>query len=110
MPALQIKDCPTEVYERLRKCAREENRSISQQALTAIEDFLDLREELKMLGDVRVRMLKPSWVREKEEPDYLTRRREVFARIDKLKPIPIAETLPNSVELLAEAREEADRW
>lgn len=110
MPALQIKDCPAEVYERLRTCAREENRSISQQALTAIEDFLDLREGLKAPADMRVRMLKPSWVREKKEPDYLARRREVFARIDKLKPIPVTEATPNSVELLAEVREEADRW
>ena len=39
MPALQVKDCPTEVYEELRRCASRENRSISQQALTILEDY-----------------------------------------------------------------------
>ena len=45
MPALQVKDCPSDVYERLRACAAEENRSISQQALTIIENYLRMREE-----------------------------------------------------------------
>ena len=44
MPALQVKDCPTEVYEELRRCASRENRSISQQALTILEDYLGFRD------------------------------------------------------------------
>ena len=47
MPALQVKDCPHDVYEKLRECAAEENRSISQQALTILEDYLAMREALK---------------------------------------------------------------
>ena len=109
MPALQIKDCPAGVYERLRACAHEENRSISQQALTAIEDFLDLREGLKTPTEIRIRTLVPSSVRQVDEADCLARRRETLARIKKLKPIPITEAMPSTVELLAEIRSEADR-
>ena len=44
MPALQVKDCPASVYEQLRACADEENRSIAQQTLTIIQDFPAARE------------------------------------------------------------------
>ena len=47
MPALQVKDCPADVYEKLRKCAEEENRSISQQTLTIIEYLKQCREVLE---------------------------------------------------------------
>ena len=40
MPALQIKDCPSDVYESLKDCARRQNRSIAQRALTMLEDYL----------------------------------------------------------------------
>ena len=78
MSALQILDCPTEVYERLRACAREENRSISQQALTAIEDFLNLRDGLKTSTELRTRAFAPSSVRKVDDTDYLARRLKVL--------------------------------
>lgn len=40
MPALQIKDCPSDVYESLKDCVRRQNRSIAQQALTILKDYL----------------------------------------------------------------------
>lgn len=43
MPALQIKDCPQDVYDRLKQCAAEEDRSMTQQALHIIRKFLDMR-------------------------------------------------------------------
>ena len=43
MPALQIKDCPQDVYDRLKICAMEEDRSMSQQALHILRTFLRMR-------------------------------------------------------------------
>ena len=106
MPALQIKDCPTEVYERLRTCAHEENRSISQQALTAIEDFLDMRDGLKAPSEARMRTFGPSSLRQVDDTDYLTRRLDVFARINKLRPIPVTEDAPTAADVLSQIREE----
>jgi hypothetical protein len=109
MPPLQVKDCPTDVYERLRACAREENRSIAQQTLTIIEDYLDMRDGLKTIEETRSRRLKPSSVRVVDDTDYLTRRLETLARIDELRPIPITEATPSSVEILAQIRREEAR-
>lgn len=102
MPALQIKDCPTNVYERLRECAARENRSISQQTLTIIEEFLDMRP-LPLYGTPpeNDRTGRPP------KPDYLARRKEVFERIDELPPLPVTDRLPRSDVLLREIREEA---
>ena len=111
MPPLQIKDCPADVYERLRACAKEENRSIAQQTLTIIEDFLDMRDGLKRPDESRsLHTLRPSYVREVDTTDYLSRRLETFARIDKLPPIPVTEDTPSTVEILAQIREEEDIW
>jgi hypothetical protein len=44
MPALQVKDCPSSVYDRLRLCADLEDRSISQQTLHILKQYLDIYE------------------------------------------------------------------
>ena len=109
MPALQIKDCPVVVYERLRTCAREENRSISQQALTAIEDFLDLRDGLRTAADLHMRSFGPSSVRQLDETDYLARRLKALDRINELPSIPVTAKTPSTAEILAGIRAEEAR-
>ncbi len=44
MPALQVRDCPQDTYEALKRRAERENRSMSQQALTLIQGGLAHRE------------------------------------------------------------------
>lgn len=44
MPALQVRDCPQDTYEALKRRAARENRSMSQQALTLIQEGLAYRE------------------------------------------------------------------
>lgn len=93
MPALQVKDCPTFVYEKLRECAFRENRSISQQALTIIESYLGLREESSTTT-----VFNPS--------SALTKRERTCERIGALKPIPISPTSPDSAIILEEVRKD----
>lgn len=103
MPALQVKDCPTDVYESLRRCAERENRSISQQALTIIEDYLGFREPVQ---DARCGSVAK---RDNEKVDYIAKRKRIFKELEKLPPIPVSELAPSSDVLLAEIREEEAR-
>lgn len=112
MPALQIKDCPEDVYERLRACAKAENRSIAQQALTIVEQYLDARDR----GFVAFETARPaaekrrlSYVEVDDGVDYVAKRKAVFDRISKLPPIPITETAPRADIILAQIREEEAR-
>ncbi|MBS5738663.1 MAG: hypothetical protein KHW40_03180 [Eggerthella sp.] len=103
MPALQVKDCPTEVYEELRRCASRENRSISQQALTILEDYLGFRDFAP--HDRSVSASK----RAAENNSYREKRKRIFERIDKLPAIPVSELAPSSADILAEIREKEAR-
>lgn len=103
MPALQVKDCPTEVYEELRRCAARENRSISQQALTILEDYLGFRDFAP-----RDRSASSS-KRESGDISYLEKRKRIFERMEERRRIPVSEEAPSSADLLAEIREEEAR-
>ena len=115
MPALQVKDCPADVYEKLRKCAEEENRSISQQTLTIIEDFLAMRERQRAVAEavgeeppIRAR-LRPVYGPEANDGiDYAARHREIFERIAALPPLP-SEGLPSAAEMIRQIRDEEAR-
>lgn len=103
MPALQIKDCPTEVYEELRRCASRENRSISQQALTILEVTWGSEISLRTIDQcLHQRGLLEIIAIEKS-------RKRIFERIDKLPAIPVSELAPSSADILAEIREKEAR-
>lgn len=44
MPALQVRDFPDALYDQLKASAKEDHRSISQQTVAAVEQFLALRQ------------------------------------------------------------------
>ncbi|MDO4532522.1 MAG: hypothetical protein Q4C36_02245 [Coriobacteriia bacterium] len=118
MPALQVKDCPIEVYERLRECAAQENRSISQQTVTILEEYLALRPASKnsvsteastqfISGHLREY---PHYSEDlHDETDYLGQFRKVMEEISELPPIPISERCPRADVILAQIREEEAR-
>lgn len=103
MPALQVKDCPTEVYEELRRCAARENRSISQQALTILEDYLGFRDFVQR--DRSVSAAKKN----SENSNYREKRKRIFERMERRRRIPVSDEAPSSADLLAEIREEEAR-
>lgn len=43
MPTLQVRDLPEELYIRLKRLAREENRSIAQQTIVLLKEGLGVR-------------------------------------------------------------------
>lgn len=109
MPALQVKDCPTDVYERLRACASQENRSIAQQALTIIEKYLEARGETPVKGASDGNPARPSYAVPIEEADYLAKRKRAFERIGMLAPLPVGPSSPAAADVLAQIREEEAR-
>ena len=52
MPSLQIKDCPQEVYDDLKLCALQEDRSMAQQALHIIREYLRAYGEPQVPSEV----------------------------------------------------------
>lgn len=114
MPALQVKDCPAVVYDKLRECASRENRSISQQALTIIEEYLGMRHSstasLDPNSDAQGLIQASSTLPESTPCGYFAnKRKRVFDRIASLPPLPISKKAPNSADILHEAREENER-
>ena len=118
MPALQIKDCPADVYEQLRACAAEQNRSISQQTLTIIQEYLARYNSGEMAaaafergasgGQGRMVNVRPLYV-ERKDGGYLERFEKKLERLNKLPPIPISDRSPRADVLLAQIRAEEAR-
>ena len=109
MTALQVKDCPEEVYERLKQCAARENRSISQQTITILEEYLGMRPQTKH-SESRLKMVSEDRPSQYGKPiDYIEKRRRIFEKLDKLKPIPITKDCPRADEILRQIREEEAR-
>lgn len=109
MPALQVKDCPASVYEQLRACADEENRSIAQQTLTIIQDFLAARERDAGRSEARRRTSRPAYSAETDTVDFIAKRKRAFERIGELPPIPVSATAPAAADVLAHIRQEEAR-
>lgn len=120
MPPLQVKDCPTEVYESLRACAARQNRSIAQQTLTIIEEYLGIRPSSK--AGLSAEAVATSRAPEKDNRpqllysnedrdgiDYAAKHRKVFEELEKLPPIPISDRAPRADIILAQIREEEAR-
>lgn len=109
MPPLQVKDCPEDVYERLRACAKEENRSISQQTLTILQEFLDARDAGLFGSRWRYVHYTPSYSYSDDGVDYTEHHRRVWEEIKKHPSVPISDTRPRADILLAQIREEEMR-
>jgi hypothetical protein len=110
MPALQVKDCPDKTYELLRECSARENRSISQQTLTIIEQYLGLRAP-ETAPRSEIAHLAPAAAGKKTEIaelSFLARRRRTLERINKLPSFDLPEGFDGTADLIAAAREE--RW
>ena len=82
MATLYVENVPEELYEALRKRAREEQRSMAAEVIRMLEANLPTEKELE-------------------------RRREAFRRIDNLKftKSENAELLPSSLEMIREDRD-----
>jgi hypothetical protein len=101
MPALQVRDFPEELYERLKEKARLEHRSIAQQTIVAVQEHLDRPASSPDTKSY------PLFFRDSEEEKQarIKRRQEAFARLDALPKITFPEGYPTSEEIVREMRD-----
>ena len=100
MPALQVRDFPEELYEKLRQDAQREHRSISQQAIVAVSEYLTWQEESRSPASALFRD-----VDDAERSKRLDRRRKVFEQIDALPIIELAKDFPSPEQMIRELRD-----
>jgi hypothetical protein len=111
MPALQVRDFPPDLYEELRKRAKQEHRSLSQQTVVAIREHISrplpqrqTPESEPPSGDTPVYQQR----RDKQQDEIsarIERRKQIFADISaRPKPV-IPEGFPTIEEIVREMRD-----
>lgn len=113
MPALQVKDFPDDLYEELRECAAQECRSVSQQTIYGLREFLRMH---KAYQSVKNALWAAPYVTDllegEEEQERLERarkRHELLERIRERGPANIPADFPSAAEIIREMREERTR-
>lgn len=104
MPALQVRDLPQDLYDKLKYRAEKEHRSLAQQTIVAIEEHLGGEGLPSKTTTSHLRVINS----EAERKARIEKRRQVFERIDKLPHFEQPEDFPSIVELIHEGREEED--
>lgn len=108
MPALQVRDLPQDIYDRLCESARREHRSIAQQTTAILERHFKLLD-----GGAAEPARTPHPRGDAFEPpeviaERIDRKKRIFARLDELGPIVVPDGFPSVVELIQEGRDERD--
>ena len=114
MPALQVKDFPSDLYDDLRACAMVQDRNISQQTVHVLREYL---RAYKQGGGSVTWVVRPvveqpeahlrAKSRAEETPEERTeRRKRVFERIHAMPKIEIPDDFPEPAELIRQMREE----
>ena len=112
MPALQVRDFPLDVYERLKEQAKRDRRSVSQEVIHFVEtclDDLERTDTFRMHGRT-YHETQAAWLRHLEEdPEEIAKRaekrRRLFEHIRARGPIDGID----GATLIREGRAERDR-
>lgn len=103
MPALQVRDFPEDLYEKLKEVAAREHRSVAQQTIVAVEAMV-LGECAHAKGEPR-RSLYLDFDTEAKRAARIKKRQELFESAKAHLP-PDA---PSPVDVIREAREERSK-
>lgn len=121
MPALQVKDFPSDLYDGLRECAAEQDRNISQQTVHILREYLRAYKQLggsigwEASGAESEANQKPALeiftdgkVLDQEAKMRIERRKRAFEKIDALPKPKSSSNEPGAAELIRQMREERD--
>ncbi len=105
MPALQVRNFPVDLYERLRECAERDHRSIAQQTIIAVERMITATDqrlnESNAAPERSEQSARPrSFDTAGERANRIRRREEAFARMDEIRwsdPVPTDEEIVATV-------------
>ncbi len=119
MPALQVKDFPADLYDDLRACATDQDRSMSQQTVHILREYLQMYQQAsgRVGWVVRAAGLDASdgsafparRTAEDERRGRIERRKRIFDEIENRSGSVIPEDFPSPAELVQQTREELDR-
>ncbi len=116
MPALQVRDFPDDLYEKLKFCASRNHRSMAQQTIAYVEQGMMLEDGGEYYWDGRkfyrpVRSNIVDFDTERERKERIEKRKALFAKIEeeaKNNPLPQI-TSDDILEAVHEGRRERDR-
>lgn len=116
MPAFQVKDFPADLYDELKACAAAEDRSMAQQNIHIVREFLRAYRQwggrtgwavqpIKLVDKTAEQRKRTA---EEEREERIARRKRIFAEIDALPKIDIPDNFPSPAEIIRQMREERD--
>ncbi|HIT45359.1 MAG TPA: hypothetical protein IAC28_04610 [Candidatus Aphodovivens excrementavium] len=116
MPALQVKDFPGDLYLDLKACANAEDRSVSQQTLHILRQYLKAYRQLGGRTDWKVVPVElvpdegktRSRTQEEERQERIEQRKKVLERIHSRSHSKIPDDFPSAAEIVRQMREERD--
>lgn len=104
MPALQVKDFPSDVYDDLRECAAQEDRSIAQQTVHILKRYLALyKAAAHTSGSPEAAVFNTI---EDATAARIKQREEVLRQIAELPPLELPPEYESTADLIRECREE----
>ncbi len=118
MPALQVKEFPADLYDDLRSCAAEQDRSISQQTVHILREYLRAYRQAAgrvdwvaraVESDAPGRLAFPTeHTADDERRGRIERRKRLFERIDAAPRFSVPDDFPSPAELIRADRGERD--
>lgn len=121
MPALQVKDFPSDLYEDLRACASRQDRSLSQQTTRILREYLRVYRQVGESAAWEVRAVerpggpscpgasvRSSAAGADDEHVRIERRKKTLEKIRALPKIEEPSGFPSAAELVRQMREERD--
>lgn len=127
MPALQVRDFPDDLYDELRECAANESRSIAQQTVYILKEYLSIYGQMQQDGrgpfrapnliyiDPNRNIVEPLGAQEKRarleaeeaaRQARIEKRRKLFATIQSRPQAPLPSGCPDAADLVRQGREE----
>lgn len=108
MPALQVRDFPQPLYDRLKQRAEEDHRSIAQEVVFVMEGFLD--GDFERLGLTMPQVKTTSiYAPQKESAEVIQerieRKRKLFEEI-RANPFKLPDDAPSPEEVVRQGRDE----
>ena len=106
MPALQVRDFPEDLYEKLKEVAAREHRSVAQQTIVAVEAMVSGEYALAKEDPRRSHYL--DFDTEAKRAVRIKKRQELFESA-KAHPLVLPPDAPSPVDVIREAREERSK-
>ena len=106
MPALQVRDFPEDLYEKLKEVAAREHRSVAQQTIVAVEAMVS--GEYARAEEEPRRSLYLDFDTEAKRAARIKKRQELIESA-RAHPLVLSSDAPSPVDVVREVREERSR-